>query len=166
MSAMTLYAMAAEYKAAADVLADLDMDAQTVADTLESLPGDIKAKAANVARTYLSLDVLAEAQEAASKAMRARAAATFARSEHLRDYLAANMQLTGITKIEDDEICITWRKSSAVEITGSDLIPAEYWTQPETPAPVVNKKAIADAIKAGKEVPGAHIQQRQSLQIK
>ena len=163
---MTLYQMAAEYKAAADILADCDLDAQTVADTLESLPGDIKAKAANVARMYLSIDVLGAAQIEAGKKLIARGKATEARAEHLRDYLAANMQLTGITKIEDDEVCITWRKSSAVEITGSDLIPAEYWTQPETPPPVVSKSAIAAAIKAGKEVPGAHMQQRQTLQIK
>ena len=162
----TLFSLAADYKAAADVLADLDMDAQTVADTLESLPGDIKLKAANVARMYLSLDVLAEAQEAASKAMRARAAATFARSERLLDYLTVNMELTGIQKIEDDEICISWRKSSGVVIDGIDLIPAEFMRQAETPPPAPDKKAIADAIKAGREIPGAHIEHRKSLQIK
>jgi hypothetical protein len=166
MSAMTLYALAHEYRAAADVLADLDMDAQTVADTLESLPGDVKAKAANVARMYMSLDVLAAAQEAAGKAMIARAKATGARSAHLLEYLTANMELTGIDKIEDNEVRISWCKSSAVVIDGVDLIPAEFMRHAELPPPQPDKKAIADAIKAGREIQGAHVEHRRTLQVR
>ena len=36
-----LYIIAQEYKDAADKLADLDLDAQTIADTLEGLAGDL-----------------------------------------------------------------------------------------------------------------------------
>ena len=38
--------------------------------------------------------------------------------------------------------------------------------QPEPPPPAPDKKAIADAIKGGAEIPGVHIEHRQSLQIK
>lgn len=36
----------------------------------------------------------------------------------------------------------------------------------EPPPPAPDKKAIADAIKAGTAVPGAHVETRQNLQIK
>ena len=44
-----LYLLAEEYRAAAEKLADLDLDEQTVADTLESLAGSVEVKATNVA---------------------------------------------------------------------------------------------------------------------
>ena len=40
-----LFELAAEYRAISDKLHDLDLDDQTIADTLESLNGDIQEKA-------------------------------------------------------------------------------------------------------------------------
>jgi hypothetical protein len=46
------------------------------------------------------------------------------------------------------------------------LIPVEFLRTPPPPAPEPDKTAIAAAIKAGREVPGAHVEQRKSLQVK
>ncbi|CAK0767993.1 hypothetical protein CCP3SC1_510020 [Gammaproteobacteria bacterium] len=45
----TLYHLAAEYRATAETLADLDIPEEAVRDTLESLAFPLEQKAANVA---------------------------------------------------------------------------------------------------------------------
>lgn len=161
-----LYVLAQDYRAAASTLADLDLDEQTIADTLESLSGDLEVKAQNVAMMARLFDADAAAVKQWAKDAAERAKAIEARAERLRTYLASNLEACGIEKVEGPGVSISFRKSAAVVIDGEDLIPAEYMRQKPAPAPEPDKKAIADAIKAGIEVPGAHIEQRRSLSIK
>lgn len=160
-----LYLIANEYRAAAEQLADLDLPPEVVADTLESMSGELETKAQSVAFMVRNLESTVDAINAFTKAQQARAKAMEHRAEALRAYLARCMEATGIQKIEGPGIKLSFRASSAVVIDGVDLIPAAYMRQPETPPPAPDKKAIADAIKAGAEVPGAHIEYRKSLQI-
>lgn len=161
-----LYVLAQDYRAAAATLADLDLDEQTIADTLESLSGDLEVKAQNVAMMARLFDSDAAAVKQWAKDATERAKAIESRAERLRTYLAANLEACGIEKVEGPGVSISFRKSSAVVIDGEDLIPAEYMRQKPAPAPEPDKKAIADAIKAGIDVPGAHIEPRRNLLIK
>lgn len=61
---------------------------------------------------------------------------------------------------------VSYRSSSAVEIVDLSLIPTEFMKAPKIPDPAPDKTAIKDAIKEGKEVPGARIDERKNLQIK
>lgn len=161
-----LYVIANEYRDAAAKLAELDLDPQTVADTLESLSGDLEVKAQNVGLMVRCFEADAAACKQWAKDAAERAKAIEARAERLRDYLASNLEACGIEKVDGPGIAISFRKSSAVVIDGEDLIPAEFMRTKPAPPPEPDKKAIADAIKAGREVPGAHVEQRRSLQIK
>lgn len=161
-----LYVIANEYREAAEKLAELDLDAQTIADTLESLSGDLEQKAQNVAFVVRNLEVTAQAIKAFEEQQRDRRKAIENRAEGLRDYLQRCMEATGIERIEGPGVLLSFRKSSAVVIDGVDMIPAEYMRTPEPKPAEPDKTAIAAALKAGTEVPGAHIEQRRLLQIK
>lgn len=161
-----LYLIAQEYRQDLAKLADLDLDPQTLADTLESLGGELQTKAQNVALFVRSLEADADAARQWAKDATDRAKAMEARAERIRDYLASSLETCGVEKIEGPGVVIGFRKSSAVVIDGEDLIPAEYMRQKPAPAAEPDKAAIAAAIKAGNEVPGAHIEQRRSLQIR
>ncbi len=166
MSALTLYEIAADFKSAAETLSNLDLDAQTIADTLEGLSGALEVKATNVAKFYLSLDATAAACKQRAKEMADRAKAIESRANAMREYLSRNLEAAGIDKIEGPELKITWRPSSAVVIDAQDLVPDEYMRTPEPPPPAPDKAAIAAALKQGKAVPGAHLEQCRNLQIK
>lgn len=161
-----LYAIANDYRAAAEKLADLDLDAQTIADTLEGLSGELEVKAQNVAMFVRNLETTVAAINEHTKAQQARAKSLELRAEALRDYLQRCMESTGIEKIEGPGIAIGFRKSSAVVIDEPGLIPAEFMRKPEPPPPSPDKTAISAAIKAGAAVPGAHIETRKNLSIK
>lgn len=161
-----LYLLSAEYQAAARQLADLDLDAQTVADTLEAMSGELEVKAQNVALMARAMDAEAEAVKAWARQATERAKALEKRAEHLREYLAGCLTACGIQRVSGPGVEISFRKSSAVVIDEPGLIPAQYMRQPEPPPPSPDKKAIGDALKAGTAVPGAHIETRANLQIR
>ena len=163
---IALYLIASEYRDAAGKLAELDLDPKTVADTLESLSGELEVKAQNVAFMVRAMEADAEACKAWAATAAERAKAIANRADSLRAYLQRCMEETGIEAIKGPGVSVSFRKSSAVVVDGVDLIPAEFMRQPETPPPAPDKKAIADAIKAGQDVPGAHVETRRSLTIK
>lgn len=164
---LSLYALTGEYLAAADKLAELDLDEQTVADTLEGLQGTLEVKATNVAMFVRNLDASAEAIRQAEADMAARRKAIQARAERVRRYLLENMERAGITKIECPHFALSVRKNPpSVAIVSEADIPPEFLRTPPPPAPTPDKKAIADAIKAGRDVPGATLQTTNRLEIK
>ena len=161
-----LYLLAAEYHQAARQLADLDLDAQTIADTLESIGGELEHKAQNVALMVRSLEADAAAMEHWGNSSLDRSRATRSRANSLREYLSQIMQACGIEKITGPSVALSFRTSQAVVIDEPDLVPEEFMRLPEPPEPSPNKLAISTALKAGFEVPGAHLKARKNLQIK
>lgn len=161
-----LFALTAEYLAAARQLADLDLPAEVVADTLEGLAGEVEEKAQSVAMLVRAIEADAEAVKQWSKDAADRAKAMQARADALRDYIARSMQACGIQKVEGPGVVLSFRKSSAVVIDDADMLPLEFWRQPEPPPAAPDKTAIGDALKAGREVPGARVEHRTNLQIR
>jgi len=161
-----LYELAAEYRTACAKLADLDLDDQTIADTLEGLSGDLEVKAQNVAMFAKNLEATAAAIKEAEGQMAARRKAIENRAAGMRAYLLANMQHAGILKIESPYFKIAVRENPpAVEVFEPDLIPAQFMRQPEPPPPTPDKTAIKTALQAGLDVPGAKLSRGVRLDI-
>ena len=162
----TLSLIAAEYRAQAELLADLDLPPEVVADTLESIGGELEHKAQGVAFVIRHLRANAATMKEWAKTASERAKAEDARADHLTSYLAHAMQACNITKISGPGVALSFRASHAVVIDEPALIPNEYMRQAPQPAPEPDKDAIKAAIKVGDIVPGAHVETRMNLQIK
>jgi len=162
-----LYELAAEYRADAEKLADMDLDEQTLADTLEGLSGELEVKAQNVIMFTRNLEATAAAIKEAEAQMAARRKALENRAAGLRRYVLENMQFAGIQKIECPFFKLSIRDNpAAVDIYEPGLIPAQYMKQPEPPPPAPDKTAIKAAITAGTDVPGARLTKGTRLDIK
>ncbi len=163
---MNLFDIANEYRNACVVLADLDLDPQTVADTLEGLSGELEVKAANVVGFTRNLEALAEAIKAEETRMAGRRKALENRAASLRAYVLSSMQAAGVQKIEGPRFKITIRSNpEAVDVFDAAQIPAAFMRQPEPPPPSPDKTAIKAALKAGTDVPGARLTQGQRLAV-
>lgn len=89
------------------------------------------------------------------------------RAENMREYLRTNMEKAGISEIKALDGSFTAKLGKgrpSVVIDDEDALPGDSEFVRWTKAP--NKTAIADAIKAGQEVPGAHLETKPSLTIK
>lgn len=166
-NSITLYVLADEYKEAIDCLSDMDLPEQAIMDTLESLRFPLEEKATNVAMFCRNLEASAAAIKEAEAKMAARRKSIEGRSDWLKSYLLGNMQQTGITKIDCPFFKISVRDNPAkVIVDDPDQIPAQFLIVPVAPPPSPDKKAIADAIKAGTDVPGCHLERGQRVEIK
>ena len=84
--------------------------------------------------------------------------------ERLRNYLSEILQGE---KFSSPKVAISYRKSTAVEIADeAEFIsrgPKEHLIpQP----PKIDRKAISESLKSGKEIPGASLVERDNIQIK
>lgn len=166
MNTPSLYTIAHEYRQACDVLADMDLDEQTLSDTLESLSGDLEAKALNVAAFLRGLEATAASIKEAEASMKKRRESMERRADSLREYLLGAMQHTGIRKISSPHFDLAIRaKPASVEIEDAAQIPADLLRVPEPKPAEPDKKAVAAAIKAGRDVPGARLVGGERLHI-
>lgn len=158
-----LYELSSNYLNALDFLTDpeQDIDQQTAIDTIESLDGELDDKIANVARTIATLEHFAAGVEEVAKRQRERAKSLYAKADWLREYLKANMQSTGHTKVDALDISVKLANTpAAVKIIDEALIPDEFWRiKTET---VVDKTLI----KAAGGCPGVTIESGVRVAIK
>jgi len=165
-----LYELTAQYRALDALESSDDLPPEVIRDTLEGLTGQLQEKATNVALFIRNLESTADAIDEAAETMRLRGTRLRKRAQSLQEYLLFHMQAAGITKVESPWFTLNVRANPpTVVIDSENLIPARYMRTPPPappPKPAPDKKAIADAIKAGEEVPGAHSEQFQRLEIK
>lgn len=162
-----LYELAAEYRYLESLEASDDLPAEVIRDTIEGMVGDLEAKCTNVAFFIKNQEAVAQSIEQAAAKMQARAGVLRKRAESLQAYLQLNMQSCGISKIESPYFTLQLKSNPpAVFIDHEGSIPDKYWVQPDTPPKRIDKAAIAAAIKAGEEVPGAHTSKGERLEIK
>lgn len=163
---LTLFQIAAEYREAVDKLSDLDLPDEVVADTLDSLGGDLQVKATNIAAFARDLEATAASIKDAEAQMKARRQAIERRAERLWHFLLHGMQYAGVSKIESPYFRLSIKTNPpSVEVFDERQVPADYMKQPEPPPPSVDKALVKQAIKDGYEVPGCRLVQGQRLEI-
>ncbi len=166
---MNLYDISTQYLATANQLADMDIDEQTLADTLEAEAWPVEEKVRAVSAVILNLQAEADMVKGTADRIAKRAKALQSRADALHDYLLINMQRTGITEIKaldgTFKAKLYRERDASVVIDSENLIPADYMREIPArcePDKVLIKKAIND----GYEVPGAHIVKKDRLEIK
>lgn len=169
MTEIALYKLSGEYLALMQQLDSLDLDEQTIADTIEAsgLTEAIQSKAQGVEMVARAALQYVPAIDAEIKRLQDLKAARERIAKGLRDYLKRNMEDAGIEKIECALFKFSIQKNPpAVDLYEPALLPTGYMVTPPAPPPAPDKKAIAADLKAGKDVPGARLTQGTRLAIK
>ena len=146
-------------------------DEQTIADTLEAIEGTFMDKVDNIANMIQLYEALSKVCKEKAATIADRAKQKQAEADSLKRYLSVYMQKMGTMRFESPENKITFRRSEAVEIADE----AAFTEYAQTnglddlltyKAPTPNKTAIKAAIKAGKEINGVELVEKQNIQIK
>lgn len=164
---LSLYEISAQYRQAFFSLAESDYDDETIDATLQGLEGEIEAKSQSVAAFIRNLEASAESIKQAEKQMADRRKVIENKADRIREYLKTNMQACGINKIECPYFALTLKQNPpSVIIDDAGKIPGELYVYPEAPSPYPDKKAIAERLKAGEVIEGAHLERAVRLEIK
>lgn len=171
-TAGNLYALTGEYLKAQNQLLELDLDPQTIADTLEALEGDVAAKALRVVAIAQQFDAFASAIKEREKSLEARRKAAERKATELRAYVLEQLTAAGFAagdKIRSPDLELRLQKNPAkVVIDNAELVPG-FLRQIPTPPPEVMppdleaiKTYLSAELKEGEEphvVAGAHLEQ-------
>lgn len=166
-----LFVIANQYLELAEKLSGLDLDAQTIEDTIEAsgLTDELSVKAqgiTHIAREAVKYNDLIDMEIERLRALKVSREKVAA---GLHKYLLDNMERAGISKIECPLFSISVRKNPpAVEVLDLMSLPAEYWRTPEPkpPVPAPDKALIKAALQSGVDVTGARLTQTTRLDIK
>jgi hypothetical protein len=170
MSEIALYTLVGQYRQLAERLSELDLDAETVADTIEAsgLTDALQEKAQGVELVARAAEMHCPAIDAEIERLQRLKAHRQKIAQGLRDYLKKNMEDAGIDRIECPLFRLSIKKNPpAVEVLDEKQVPAKFWTTPapKPPEPRIDKKAIATAIKASEDVPGVRLVQHTRLEV-
>lgn len=133
-------------------------------DDLEALQAEKDKKLEACACYVKNLQADVEALKFEEMALATRRKQKEKRVEHMKRYIAASMKIDGLTTFETSKCKLSFRKSTALEITNESQIPQSYLNEIITYKP--DKASIKNAIKLGAIVPGCQIVQKSNLQLK
>lgn len=143
-----------------------DADPQALADTFEALEGEFEDKATALVKFTQNIDADIAQVSQMIKTLQDRKKVLTNRKEGWREYLRINMEGADIKKIECPFFAIILKNGAqVVVIDDQEILPDEYVDVEMVIKP--KKKEILDALKAGEEIPGAHLETgKSSLMVK
>jgi hypothetical protein len=170
MQELKLYEISTQYRQLAETLADLDLDAATVADTLEAsgLTDALPEKAQGCEMVARSAEMYVPAIDAEIARLQALKARRQKIAQGLRDYIKWNLENAGVERIECPLFTLSIRRNpAAVEVLDAQQVPGVFWAiaEPMLPISRIDKAAVKAAIKSGQDVPGARLVQHTRLEV-
>lgn len=157
---MNLYELSQNYLA----VQDMDLEPETLKDTLDSIEEAIEVKAENIAKWIRNLEADKKAFEEEEKRFKEKKQAADNRIKSLKLYLEDNMRLTGKTKFKAGFFSFAIQNNPpSVEVFDEALIPKQFLI--EQP-PKIDRAGIKALLKAGEEVPGAELKQTEGVRIR
>ena len=160
----TLYELTGDYLQVVEMMDDPDIDAQTIADTLEAIDGEIEDKAENCAKFIVNAtaerDGLAKEIERLTRRMKTNDETV----KRIKEKLQYAMQITGKTKFKTPLFSFNIQKNPAsVQIDEGATIPDKYLIAQE---PKIDRKGMIADLKEGIEIKGCTLTQSESLRIR
>lgn len=142
-----------------------DLDPEVLHDTLDAINDALEDKADNIAAWIDDLTNAAKRKKAKADEWKESAKEDLKKADSLKHYLIQELAYAGKKKMETDRFLLSTRKNNpSTVIDDETLIPDTFKSTKVTES--VDKTAIKEAIKSGKDVPGAHLQASQSITIK
>lgn len=166
----SLYSLADEFLSMIQQLEEMEIDSETMADTIESLQLPIEDKIENIIKFAKNLESLSTARKAEAKRLNELAAADQKKADKLISYIDETLQRLGKKKMNAGIFELKYRKGSEVVIVNEILLPNQYerpdFYTTETKL-TIGKPKLKEMLKAGEEIPGVSIvRNKDSLVIK
>lgn len=160
-----LYQLTADFMAVASKLEEMELDEQTIADTLEGYSAEFDDKVISIASFIRNLEATAEAIKKAEEAQAERRKSLEKKADFLRAYLISNMKAIGKTAIECPLFAVKIRQNPpSVQVIDDAIIPIHFMTiKSQT---VLDKKKLKEALEAGEQIEGASLIRNNSISIK
>ena len=157
-----LYELSTGYKNI-EYLLENEEDNEELKAVLDNLSEEIEDKAENIAKLIKNYEADIKAFKKEEERIAAKRRSLENNNKRLKKYLEDNMKMTKKTKFKKGTFSFYIANNKpSVEITNADIISSDYKVLTET----LNKEAILQDLKDGKDVQGAILKQSESLRIR
>jgi len=159
-----LYELKGSFLQLQEMLEDVEMDKQTVLDTMESINFEIEEKAQGYAMIIKNLSSDANGLKAEEERLSTIRKAVEGRIDTLKRNLEQSMIELGKTKFKTPLFSFNVQKNApSLEITDESFVPIIFYKEV---APTLDRKALLNAIKGGQIFKGVGMKQTESLRIR
>lgn len=172
---MKLYEISEHYRLALASIEAMDLSdsalspddlKQLVMDTVGEIEAEFRTKCLAIAAFAANLDLEVEAVKTMEKRLTERRKALERKVDWLKEYIHGHMLLLKIEEIKDEQLRIRIRKNPPRVIVDNERLLPEWALQREVLVSV-DKKGLAEALKAGEAITGAHLETNNTrLEIK
>lgn len=162
---LSLYELTADYERLIDLASHAGTPEEEVMyqEAMRSLSGTIEEKCDRCAAVMATLQAEADALGNEEERLYARRAAILANRDRLRAYVQECMESVDISKVKGPRFTLIIQANTPkVVVDEESKLGLEYWKN----VPSLDKAKIATDLKAGREVPGAHLETGRSLRIR
>ena len=166
---MNLYELTQQQLELKQQLMEMNLDQQTIADTIEGSSLEISKKIENYGIVLRDRESFVDAIYKEIERLTERMNAEKKRIERTKNWLLSSMVTLEIKQIECPLFTIAVQDNPpSVDVYNDKLIPAEYMRvpEPEPPVPAPDKRLILSDLKAGKEVAGCVLKRDKRIVIK
>jgi hypothetical protein len=163
---IALFDLASNYRRLSDTLEESEFPEEVIKDTLDGQSGELSDKIISIAKWIKNLEASAKSRREAATEMLTRADSEERRIASLKQYLLDNMEFAGLPKVDSPWFVVSVKTNSpSTIIDDQSLLPSNYLREvPASFSP--DKRMIKDAIKAGFDVKGAHLESTKTVVIK
>ena len=166
---MNLYELTQQQLELKAKLLTMDLDQETIADTLEGSSLEISKKIENYGIVLRDRESFVDAIAKEIERLTERMNAEKKRIERTKNWLLSSMVTLEIKQVECPLFTIAVQDNPpSVDVYNDNLIPEEYMRVPEPkpPVPAPDKRLILSDLKAGKEVAGCVLKRDKRIVIK
>ncbi len=153
-----LYDIARSYKGLEELVESGEISPEDAADTFEAIEGDFTQKVTQILKIMRNFDAFADSAEEEAARLKSAAASARGKVAWLKSYIHSQMNRVGMKSVKTilGTVSITPPTDSAV-IDDVLLLPDEFVEYNPELAYVPKKSDIRLALRAGREIPGAHL---------
>lgn len=157
---MNLYELSSNYRA----IQEMDLDEETLRDTLDSIIGEAEPKAENIVKWIRNLKGENIAIKEEETRLKNKRITNENKIKALSLYLEDFLKNSGLTRLKTGLFTLSIQNNPpSLEIYDSTLIPTKYLIEQ---LPTIDKQAIKEILKQGEEIPGATLKTTQSLRVR
>lgn len=157
---MNLYELSSNYRA----IQEMDLDEETLRDTLDSIIGEVEPKAENIVKWIRNLKGENTAIKEEETRLKNKRITNENKIKALSLYLEDFLKNSGLTRLKTGLFTLSIQNNPpSLEIYDATLIPDKYLIEQ---LPTIDKQAIKELLKQGIEVPGAELKQTEGLRIR
>lgn len=158
-----LYEIAENFKNLQELLEDETIPQEVVTEAINQIEGSFDEKAENIVKYCKSIEGEIAAYKEEEKRLAAHRKSLENKVAGMKEYLLFTMVSINKKKVETPLFKIAVKKNpAAVVIDDIEAIPDDFLVFKMD----ADKKKLSERLKAGEEIAGCHIEQKESLSIK